>query len=60
MSLVACPVCGYAVSTMDSRCRHCPTGPTLGKFRTMSAARMAQIGGVAAITATLIYVLFFR
>src|ERR1700677_4821287 len=27
MSLEACPTCGYAVSTTNSRCRHCSALP---------------------------------
>jgi len=33
MSLEACPICGYALSTDNGQCRHCPpVGRLTGNF----------------------------
>ena len=29
MSLEVCPICGYAVSTVTGKCRHCPPSPPI-------------------------------
>jgi hypothetical protein len=56
MPLEPCPVCGYALSTETSQCRHCPPGTA---FRSSHFTWMNALG-IAAALACVIYVLFFR
>jgi hypothetical protein len=56
MPLEACPVCGYALSTETSRCRHCPPGVA---FRSAHLNWMNLLGAAVAI-ACVLYFVFFR
>ena len=56
MPLEACPICGYAVSTENAQCRHCPPVARFsgGNFNWMNLAAFAAALGSA------VYFLFFR
>ena len=43
MSLEACPACGYALSIVDHRCRHCARPSVAGaKFAKIDAAAVSK------------------
>jgi hypothetical protein len=52
MSLEACPICGFAVSTVDGKCRHCPPNPP---FQDNKQARILLAFVSAAIVGFFIY-----
>ena len=56
MSLEACPVCGYALSTETSRCRHCPPG---AQFKGVNGAWLNALGYAVAL-GCVVYLIFFR
>jgi hypothetical protein len=56
MPFEACPICGYALSTETSQCRHCPPGRV---FRSGNITWMNALALAAAIGSVL-YLLFFR
>jgi hypothetical protein len=56
MALEPCPVCGYALSTETSQCRHCPPGAV---FKGRAFTWMNALVFAAAI-ACVIYLVFFR
>lgn len=59
MSLEACPVCGYAVSTVTSECRHCSGAQAaLPRFQQLNAVSFVVTVGAA--TGAVIYILFFH
>jgi hypothetical protein len=61
MPLEACPTCGYALSTLDSRCRHCPStfnaAASSGPF---DAKNVSQIIAAVVVLSVVVYLLFFR
>jgi hypothetical protein len=56
MSLEACPVCGYAVSSDTLHCRHCPADV----HAKIAPAVWLNVLGFAVAVAGAIYLLFFR
>ena len=57
MSLTACPVCGYAVSTTTSLCRHCSTTKRAGsQIKSLNAIQSVQ---TVALVATIGYAIYF-
>jgi len=61
MSLTACPICGYAVSTTTSQCRHCSATPRAGiQFKSLSPVQSMQTAALIATVGFAIYLIFFR
>jgi hypothetical protein len=61
MSLESCPICGYALSIVGSRCRHCtPSFGALPSSRPFDAKFLPQIIGVVVVLSVLAYLIFFR
>lgn len=57
MSLESCPVCGYAVSTVTFRCRHCAHITTI---KGLSPARRMQLIASVVVLGFIIYLWFVR
>jgi len=61
MPLEACPTCGYALSTLDSRCRHCPsTFSAVASFRPFDLKQLLQIIAALIVLGVFVYLIFFR
>lgn len=60
MSLQACLQCGYALSIVESRCRHCAsTFGALPPARPFDAKYLPRIITAVAVFITLAYLIFF-
>jgi hypothetical protein len=61
MSLESCPTCGYALSIVGSRCRHCASSfGALPSSRPFDAKYLPQIISAVIVLSVLAYLVFFR
>jgi len=61
MPLEPCPTCGYALSTVNHRCRHCGTASRAIPSRFFNAKYLQQMIIMAAVAlSVLVYLIFFR
>jgi hypothetical protein len=61
MPFESCPVCGYALSVADHRCRHCPAPLRVFQAsRPFNVKQLSTIIVVALALSFLTYVIFFR
>jgi len=60
MPFEACPVCGYALSIVDSHCRHCDTALRVLPSPLFAAKHLPQIIMAVVLSSVLVYLIFFR
>jgi hypothetical protein len=61
MPLESCPICGYALSTVDHHCRHCATASGAIPSRPFDAKHLQRMIIMAVVAlSVLVYLLFFR
>jgi hypothetical protein len=60
MPLEPCPICGYALSTVDHHCRHCATASGAIPSRTVDAKHLQKMIMVVVVLSVLVYLIFFR
>jgi hypothetical protein len=61
MPLEPCPTCGYALSIVDHRCRHCATASGAIPSRPFNAKYLQQMIIMAVVAlSVLVYLIFFR
>lgn len=61
MSLESCPTCGYALSIVGSRCRHCTSSVTVvTPLRLLGTKQLAQIIASLVVLGVFVFLIFFR
>jgi hypothetical protein len=61
MPLESCPTCGYALSIIDHRCRHCATASRAIPSRPFDAKHLRELIVVVVVVASVVvYLIFFR
>jgi hypothetical protein len=61
MPLEPCPTCGYALSVVDHRCRHCGTASRAILSRPFHAKHLQEMIIMAVVVlSVLVYLIFFR
>lgn len=60
MPLEACPICGYALSIVDSHCRHCEPELRALPARFIPAKHLLQVILTLMPLGVLVYLIFFR
>ena len=57
----SCPTCGYALSILGHRCRHCsPSLMAATPAGLFDAKLVAQVSAGLVVVGVLVYLLFFR
>jgi hypothetical protein len=61
MSLASCPTCGYALSTIGNKCRHCTSSfSPATSAKPFDAKILGQIIAAMVVLSVLLYLIFFR
>jgi hypothetical protein len=61
MSLEPCPICGYALSVIGSRCRHCaPSFGAVPSSRPLDPKFVPRIIAALVVLSVCAYLIFFR
>jgi hypothetical protein len=61
MPLEPCPTCGYALSTVDNHCRHCPVPLTaFSSSRLFDAKHLSKMTTAVVVLSVVVYFIFFR
>lgn len=61
MPLESCPTCGYALSVLDHRCRHCPVRLSVfPSSRLFDVNHLSTMIVAVLVLSVLAYLMFFR